>query len=243
MKSYRMLIAVLFAVVALCVTNAFAQSSGNFAAKIDTAACLVNDATGALNGGITGTLLETTIKTPNSSQTALDIRPSMVTGLFTKTKSTADSPTATAVAGVKVRSLLDGYIVAPGITFGVLPTDGSVGGAADDGNPNNDGWVYYDKRFQQLSTNLWNAVVDPACDDPNTEEVEGCFIELILSTLGAHSLDFVAPSVGGGTHKVKVEWSLQPSAANANEAACVGPGVLTVTQVKAFSQSGGIDIQ
>jgi len=243
MKNYKMPIALLFAALALCVTNAFAQSSGNFAAKIDTAACLVNDTTGALSGGITGTLLETTIKTPNASQTALDIRPSMVTGLFTRTKSTAQDPTATAVAGVKVRTLLDGFIVAPGVTFGVLPTDGSAGGAANDGDPNNDGWVYYDKRFQLLSTNLWNAIIDPACDDPNTLEVEGCFIELILSSLGAHSLDFVAPSVGGGTHKVKVEWSLQPSAANANEAACVGPGVLAVTQVKAFSQSGGIVIQ
>ena len=44
----------------------FAQSSGNFAASINTAQCLVNDSTGALTGGITGTLLETTIKTPNA---------------------------------------------------------------------------------------------------------------------------------------------------------------------------------
>ncbi|PYU87261.1 MAG: hypothetical protein DMG08_28390, partial [Acidobacteria bacterium] len=184
----------------------------------------------------TVTVLDTTIKTPNSSQTALVIRPSLVTGLYTRTKTTATDPTATAVAGVRVRVLLDGNIVAPGGGYGGPPTD-------LDSDPNNDGWVYYDKRFQLLSTNLWTAIVNPACDDPATlDTTEACFIELILSTLSAHSLDFVAPSVGGGTHTVKVEWQLDPSTATATEAACVGPGVLTVEQVKTFSQSGGIVI-
>jgi len=218
------------------LTNASAQSSGNFAAKIDTAACVVNNSTGALSGGNTETILHTTIKTPNSSQTALVIRPSLVTGLFTLSKTTALSPTAIAVAGVRVRVLLDGNIVAPGEGYGAPPTDA-------DTDPNNDGWVYYDKRFQLLSTNLWNAIVNPACDDLTTPDVvEGCFIELINSTLSAHSLDFIAPSVGGGTHTVKVEWQLDPTAATATEAACVGPGVLTVEQVKTFTQSGGIVI-
>jgi len=220
----------------ITLTNASAQSSGNFAAKIDTAACVVNNSTGALSVGNTVTVLDTTIKTPNSSQTALVIRPSLVTGLYTRTKTTATDPTATAVAGVRVRVLLDGNIVAPGGGYGGPPTD-------LDSDPNNDGWVYYDKRFQLLSTNLWTAIVNPACDDPATlDTTEACFIELILSTLSAHSLDFVAPSVGGGTHTVKVEWQLDPSTATATEAACVGPGVLTVEQVKTFSQSGGIVI-
>ena len=222
-------------------TVATAQSSGNFAARIATTQCVVNDTTGALTGGLTVTSLNTTIKTPNSSLTALDFRPSMVTGLFTRTKVTSDSSTATAVAGVRVRVLLDGKIVAPGNPAGAQPTDGTAGNLADDGNPNNDGWVAYNKRFQQLSTNLFNALDSTACDDPSTPDVvEPCFLELILSTLTANSLDWVAGDVGGGTHAVKMEWQLQPTAANANEAACVGPGVLTVTQVKTFSQSGGI---
>src|SRR5262252_2921821 len=90
-------------VLAFTATAAMGQSSGNFAASIGTAQCAVNDGTGALTGGLGGTLLQTTVKTPNSSTIALDIRPSMVTGLFTKTKVTADSSTATAVAGVRVR--------------------------------------------------------------------------------------------------------------------------------------------
>jgi hypothetical protein len=136
---------------------------------------------------------------------------------------------------------LDGKIVAPGTPAGAQPTDGTPGNLADDANPNNDGWVAYNKRFQQLSTNLFNALDSTACDDPATPDVvEPCFLELILSTLTANSLDWIAGDVGGGEHAVKMEWMLQPTAANANEAACVGPGVLTVTQVKTFSQSGGI---
>ena len=221
--------------VAFTATVATGQSSGNFAASVGTTQCVVNDGTGALTGGLTGTFLQTTIKTPNSQFTALDIRPSFVTGLFTRTKVTTDSSTATAVAGVKVRVLLDGNIVAPGTPAGFPPSD-------LDANPNNDGWVAYNKRFQQLSTNLFSAIDNSLCDDPATPTIEPCFLELILSTLSANSLDWIAPSVGGGTHTVKVEWMLQPTTANANEAACVGPGILTVTQVKTFSQSGGIEI-
>lgn len=226
--------------LAFTVSVAKGQSSGNFAARIGTSQCVVNNTTGALTGGLTVTSLETTIKTPNSSSTALDIRPSMVTGLFTRTKVTSDSSTATAVAGVLVRVLVDGKIVAPGNPAGSQPTDGLPGNLADDGNDNNDGWVAYNKRFQQLSTNIFGALDDDC--DPVTEGIQPCFIELILSTLTANSLDWIAGDVGGGDHNVKVEWMLQPTSANADEAACVGPGVLTVTQVKTFSQSGGIVI-
>ena len=228
--------------VAFTATVATGQSSGNFAASVGTTQCVVNDGTGALTGGLSGTFLQTTIRTPNSQFTSLDIRPSMVSGLFTRTKVTTDSSTATAVAGVKVRVLLDGNIVAPGTPVGMPPTDGT-NGTTDDGDATNDGWVAYNKRFQQLTTNLFSAIDNSLCDDPATPTVEPCFLELILSTLSANSLDWIAPSVGGGTHTVKVEWMLQPTTANANEAACVGPGILTVTQVKAFSQSGGIVIQ
>lgn len=233
-----------FLVVLVSAGTVIAQSSGNFAARIATMQCEVNDVTGALSGGLTGTMLTTTVKTPNSGLTALDIRPSMVTGLFTRNRVSNDTDTATAVAGVKVRVLMDGKIVSPGIPAGVTPsvqpTDGQPGNLADDGNPNNDGWVYYNKRFVQLSTNIFN-ILDDDCD-PVEAGVQPCFIELIQSTLTANSLDFVAGDVGGGVHTIKVEWMLQPTAANANEAACVGPGVLTVTQMKTFTQSGGIDI-
>jgi hypothetical protein len=81
----------------------------------------------------------------------------------TRTKITTSDP-AIAVAGVKVRVLIDGKVVAPG------EPHGQIAGT-------NDGWVYYDKRFQQLSSNLFNVV-----SECGTELApEECFIELILS--------------------------------------------------------------
>jgi hypothetical protein len=42
---------------------------------------------------------------------------------------------------------------------------------------------------------------------------------------------------------VKVEWQFEDSdGTGGNAAACVGPGVLTVTQVKTFATGGGIVI-
>ena len=214
--------------LAASATTMLAQSSGNFAAKVDTLKCVIDDNNdGVLTGGITAvTSLETTIKTPNAGSTALDIRPSLVTGLYTKTKLTSDGPisTSTGIAGVKVRVLLDGKAVAPG-----TPVGGTLA---------SDGWVYYDKRFQQLSSNLFNSLAVDC--DAALDGIQPCELQLILSTLAAHSLDFIAGDVGGGTHTVKVEWTLEAN--DLNQAACVGPGVLTVTQVKAFNQSGGIVI-
>ena len=67
--------ATLLAVVA---TSVFAQSSGNFTARVNTTKCLIDNVDGSLDGGISATVMETTIKTPNSSQTSLLIRPSLV---------------------------------------------------------------------------------------------------------------------------------------------------------------------
>ena len=72
--------------------------------------------------------------------------------------------------------------------------------------------------------------------------IEPCFIETILGTLSMHSGDFVASDMGGGSHTVRLEWQLIPTSATADQAACVGPGVLTVQQVKTFSTGGGIVI-
>ena len=212
-------------------TAAVAQSSGSFSASINTGACALNTTNGSLSGGIKS-LANVTVQTPNSSQTTLLIRPSMVTGLFTDTQisknSTTNITTSSAVAAVRVHVTMDGRPVAPDTGQGVI----------------------YDERFQQVSSNVFNQIA--ACSTlvaPNT-----CFFDLILSTLSMHSGDFVAPNVGGGPHTLGVTWDLGcfvngtsvdcgqvlPSG---SAAACVGPGVLTVEQVKNFSQNGPISIQ
>ena len=204
---------------------ALAQSSGNFTARVDTTKCLIDNTDGTLNGGIGSTVMETTIKTPNSSQTALVIRPSLVSGLFTRTKVDETTTTSTVWAGLQVRVLLDGNVVAPGTP---------VGQAAGAG----DGWVYFNKRWQQINQNFLG-LIDACVVDATTN----CSLELILSTLSMSSGDFVVGNVGGGTHTVKVEWRFEDSdTSGGNAAACVGPAVVTVTQVKTFTQSGGIEI-
>jgi hypothetical protein len=213
------------AACAILPTFLMAQSSGNFSANVNTTKCLIDDSDGTLTGGVGATLLETTIKTPNASQTALLIRPSLVTGLFTRTKVDETTTSSTAFAGVRVRVLLDGKVVAPGTPVGAVPSS-------------TQGWVYYDKRWQQINQNFLSQIAACALDT-----TLNCNLELILSTLSAHSFDFVAPDIGGGVHTVKVEWRFDDSdSSGGNAAACVGPAVLTVTQTKAFSQSGGIEI-
>jgi len=57
-------------------------------------------------------------------------------------------------------------------------------------------------------------------------------------------MDFVVGDVGGGEHTLRVEWSFENSdAAEGNAPTCVGPGVLTVQQVKTFSTGCGIVVE
>ena len=212
--------------------SALAQSSGNFTARVNTTQCTINSVGGAtggsLSGGIVTPMLDTTIKTPNSQFTTLLIRPSLVTGLFTNTAVTQDMTSSAQTAAVVVFVTLDGQPVAP-------QTSEHRG-------------IIYDQRFQQLSADFFSHIA--TCSATNE-----CSIDLVLSTLAAHSFDFVAPNVGGGTHSLNVRWEFQckdnagnPEDCNttfmANTAgACAGPGTVTVTQTKAFSQSGGVVIQ
>lgn len=214
--------------IALAAAPAMAQSSGNFSAELLTNQCVLSSADGSLSGGIAGTQMDTFIQTPNSGQTALLITPSLVTGLYSNTNINTSKSLSSETAAVVVNVTLDGNPVAP-----------------DTGNG-----VIYDERFQQLSSNLFSQLTECASNN-------NCNIDLILSTASAHSFNFVAPSVGGGDHHLVVTWSFlcdngtgtltaaacSKSFSNNSAAACAGPGAITVQQVKAFSQSGGISIQ
>jgi hypothetical protein len=210
----------------------FAQSSGNFTARVQTTQCTMNTAGGPMGGSLNnnggGQVLNTYIKTPNSQFTTLLIRPSLVTGLFTNTAVTQDMTSSAQTAAVVVFVTLDGQPVAP-------QTSATQG-------------IIYDQRFQQLSADFFSQIASCGV-------VDDCSIDLALSTLAAHSFDFVMSNVGGGTHQLNVRWEFQckDDAGNpkmcdttytANTAAaCAGPGTVTVTQTKAFSQSGGVVIQ
>jgi hypothetical protein len=218
--------------VASSAATVFAQSSGNFAADVQTAQCVLASTNGALSGGSTKQLFSTTIKTPNSNKTTLLITPSLLTGLYTNTYINTLAPLANETAAVVVSVLFDGSPVAP----------------ETESHPS----VVYDARFQQISTQLFQQLSE--CRDSSNPN---CDFNVILSTLSAHSFNFIVPDPGVGTHTIDVSWALEcdngsgspspekcsTSFTNNSAAACVGPGTVTVQQVKAFSQSGGITIQ
>lgn len=222
------------AIVGLAVlggTVARAQSSGNFTATVQTTQCTMNTVAGVPDAGRLNdpnpvNVLTSTIKTPNSKFTTLLIRPSLVTGLFTNTGADANEYSGNSAA-VKVYVTLDGQPVAPATST----TPG----------------IIYDQRFQQLS--LADATAMATCAMNND-----CDVDAVMSTLAAHSFDFVAPNVGGGDHQLRVEWKFEctnnaglivpcTQTYTANTAgACAGPGSVTVTQVKNFSQNAPIVI-
>ncbi len=212
---------------------ASAQSSGNFTANITTTQCTINTTPGLPNsGGLQGgspnhTILDSYIKTSSGSGTTLLIRPSLVTGLFNNTQITGAMESSANSAAVKVFVTLDGNPVAPA-------TSASPG-------------IIYDQRFQQLSSNVFDSIT--GCSANNN-----CNIDLIDSTLAAHSFDFVAPNLSQGMHHVQVQWDFVctdntgttvacSTAYTTNTAgACAGPGSITVTQTKAFNQSSGVTV-
>jgi hypothetical protein len=223
----------LIALAVFATTTAQAQSSGNFTSRVQTTQCTMNTqggvdgVSGSLDNNGGGQILNTYIKTPNSQFTTLLIRPSLVTGLFTNTEVTQSMTSSAQTAAVRVYVTLDGQPVAP----------------ATSGEPS----IIYDQRFQQLSADFFSKIA-------TCTAMSSCSIDLIMSTLAAHSFDFVAPNVGGGTHQLEVSWVFEcrnnsgavvpcTTMYMANSAgACAGPGTVTVTQTKAFSQSGGVVI-
>ncbi len=210
------------AILLLAAAPIFAQSSGNFSATFSRATCTMDNATGALSGGIplAGFPWTTEIKVPNGNGTALIIRPSFVTGLLTKTRLDTGETTATASAGLRVCVDLD---------------EGMVNGSSSPV------CVMFDKRFQQLKSNLFTTLLQDC--DPVEEDIQPCFLELTLSTLSAHSYDFIGHDIPGGNRIVTVTVSLVDlNTTGGDAAACLGPGAITVVQTKIFQHGELVDL-
>ena len=213
-----------------------------------------------LTGGTSLTSLTTEIKTPNGYGTTLLIRPSLDTGLFTKTSLSTTVPDATADVGIQVCVFVDPVVSgSPGHqTFtGGLPVFPSQ-------------CVVYDQRIQQVSNTLFGnlttcippapsgaCTIDTDCPVGNTctnpldipsgglcqAPAPGCNFDILLTTLSAHSFDFVVPMPGNGTHKVAVLWSeigSTKSTTGGTTVSCVGPAEITVQQVKNFHNDAKI---
>lgn len=265
--TYSCTLALLF-----CTGAALAQSSGNFSASYTPATCSIG-AGGALQGGTGITFMNTGISTSSGSGVTLVVRPSLVTGLFTKTKIDTTVSTASADVGIQVCVSVDGS------GDRVLPKK----------------CVVYDQRFQQISSQLFSQIAacntvactadadcataapGATCNNPTGAAGAGicvtpvagttctttadcatgqacvngicnataantlCNFDMILSTLSAHSFDFVIP-VSQGRHTIKTDWSVigAGTTGNSSVASCVGPGIVTVTQTKVFKNSGDL---
>src|SRR5262249_7331808 len=129
--------------------------------------------------------------------------------------------------------------------------------------------VTYDQRFQQISSDLFSQLAEcqlvvsgttcttaadcptgDSCNNPTggtltrvcTAPNPLCNFQLILSTLSAHSFDFVVPVGVGKPHTVTTTWKTIGSGVTGNSkvVSCVGPGIVTVTQAKLFNNSGSL---
>jgi hypothetical protein len=220
------------AIVALALfgsSAAWAQSSGNVATDNKSTVCeiatppfaaytCVNPANGNTvpcpTYSSSTPYMTAQIQSSSGAGNSLIITPSLDVGMFTDTIITgagtltgSDNQTT----GVMVTVTVDGKPARPEVVAGSPP--GATG-------------VVYDQRFQQLSVNNLQCGGSTACD-----------IDFILSSMSAHSFNFFYPNLVQGTHVVRVYATLTNPPNTTKAATCIGPGTLTVVQVKAFSQN------
>ena len=243
---------------------ALAQSNGNFSATGTAATCVISQSGGTFTGpscavpapGNTAQcgMLQSSISVSGGSGNTLLIRPSLVTGLYTNTNLLSTNKNAN---GITVATADVGIEVC-------VDVDGSQAGIKPKA------CVTYDERFQQLSTNLFSAITTactlpsagaaPCCTagpggtnacvpgTPDAATCTACNLDLIESTLSAHSFDFVIPQTAfsdGKSHTVHAVWNVSNGSATGatpggSVLACVGPGIVTLTQTKVFNNSGSL---
>ena len=208
-------------VVVLCAWNVLAQSSGNTNYSYSTDATACTDAAGALGGGGVSAL-KTTLKVSSGNGVAIVVRPSAVTGLLTDVTisgkqgggTVTTSAQASVTAQVKVTAL-----------------SGQGAATVTPGVP-----ITYDDRFLQISTNLFNLLSVCTTTTP-------CFFTINETTLSAHTFDFVISNLSSGDYGIEVDFATSGTVSplgSGQALECVGPVVLTATQVKQFQQSTGI---
>jgi hypothetical protein len=219
----------------------------------------------AANGDVCYTL-DAPIKVSNSNGLALLVTPSMVTGLFTDTKISSQLTTANADIGVEVCLTVtnpDGSAASGAKIYPFDPVSGTSCVVYDQRFQQISSGL-----FSQIATCVPVPTLQPCttdadcttvpagdtvfCNNPGGAAGAGqclafnsnCNFDLILSTLSAHSFNFIV-TVPGGSYNINAVWSLTGVSTNgqSNVAACVGQGTLTVVQGKVFNKSGSITVQ
>ena len=173
---------------AVCVSSQNIAGSQNFQPCMDSS-----------NNGQWFTVMSAAVKT--STNKTLFVSPSLVTGIYTNTqvKGNGSSQTATAVASVAVRVLLDCANCGSVGAVQTQPALYSVAGFPDQGGSG----IVFDARIQQLTAVLGQAITSTCIADITTCSQE--MIDLILSTTSAHSFNFILTQVGAGQHTITVQ--------------------------------------
>jgi hypothetical protein len=252
---------------------AFAQSSGNFSAQIDKTVCTLDSSTGALSpecsptaNGTQCIALAAPFKISNGSGNTLLVTPSMVTGLFTDTKINTTINSSSADVGVQVCVTVTNPDGTPATGATVLGGDANGCVVYDQRFQQISSTLF--SQLSECTLSSTACTSDSACASVGststcscdasgttscptgtsgfcTQANNACNFELILSTLSAHSYNFIV-NVPGGSYNVNAAWTLigvnptSGKSSSASVAACAGPGTLTVTQTKVFNNSGSV---
>jgi len=204
MKQFAFMLTIVFVAALFGTTAVFAQSSGSFSASYGKTECGITDSNGMLTGGITDSSLPP-VTVKVSSGNGVAL---VITPSFVTglyTNNKLNSSQTNSIANVGLRM----KVMVDGSTTSVIPELGSAG-------------VIYDQRFMQVTASFLSGL-DTCVDD--------CFT-MVQSTLGARSFNFYVSNLTPGTHTITVSWDVVGGGTGTGT--CVGPGTLTVEQVKNF---------
>src|SRR5262249_54363738 len=193
-------------------TAAFAQSAGSFSATFADAQCSIADSDGKLSGGIQGTSLP-------------DVQVKVPGGSGTALVITPSLVTVLYTQN-NITKMIPTDKQNVGLRVNVL-VDNSTAGVVPEITKDNPG-VIYDQRFISVSAGFLSSI---------TTCLTTC-LSIVQSTLSAHTFNFYISNLAPGTHTIKVMWDL----IGGGDGVCVGPGTLTVEQVKNFNCNTGISL-
>ena len=171
-----------------------------------------------------------------SNSQSLFVSPSLVTGLYTQTRTkttTGSTSTAEAMGGVYLRAVLTPAaggpdIVAAPLNLCTLTTLGCWE------SPTSGGWgVRLDTRIQTLTQSLSECTV--LVGDLTGTCSFTSIIDLILKTTSAHTFNMIFPNVGQGTYTLKIKAAVASGASVIGSGSAVGAAAFGLGSVTAES--------
>jgi len=210
MRKVTFLLAILFVTALYNTTAVLAQSTGSFSASFGATQCAISNSIGTLSGGITGTSLPDVTVKVSSGNGVALV---ITPSLVTGlyTQNKLNQLTTSSTQNVGLRV----KVLVDNSTATVVPEIGSDG-------------VIYDQRFIQVNAGFLSGLTTCLLD---------CFT-MVQSTLAAHSFNFYVSNLAPGSHTIRVTWDIVGG--GNGEGTCVGPGTLTVEQVKNFTFNSDI---